>query len=83
VAGFRAALFLVKISTMTIPCVPYAANQWLMYPLFGMAAFDMGLMAFSLRWSLLLLGAHITVVVLASQHSRLCEVGKVISWADL
>jgi len=73
VLGFRAALFVVKIVSMSVPCSPYAANAWLLYPLLALAALDMGVLPFDLRRSLLLLGVHFATVVVAYQHGWLCE----------
>ncbi|KAF7186942.1 putative serine/threonine-protein kinase iksA [Pseudocercospora fuligena] len=81
--GVRAVLFAAKIFMVSIPCAPYSANQWLLYPLLGLAAIDLGFLPFGLRQSILLFIVHVVAVVIASQHSRLCEVAKVIVWEDI
>lgn len=82
ITGFRAVVFLAKLLSLTLPCSPYTANPWLLYPLMGLAAVDLGLLDFNLRRSLLLLGLHFTTVVLARQHGRMCE-GKVMIWHEV
>ncbi|KAK5123622.1 hypothetical protein LTR85_002660 [Meristemomyces frigidus] len=80
--GFRAALFVAKVLLLFLPCAPYAANAWLLYSLLGLAALDVGIIAFDLRRSLLLFGVHLAVVVLTYQHGRLCERPSMV-WEDL
>ncbi|KAK4636798.1 putative serine/threonine-protein kinase iksA [Fulvia fulva] len=79
----RASLFVAKILTLSIPCRPYAANQWLLYSLLCLAATDLGLLSFSLRQSSLLFACHIVMVWLASQSGRLCEATKAPVWQDI
>ena len=81
-AGLRALLFLAKLLSLFTPCSPYAANAWLLYPLLVMAALDVGILAFDIRRSILLLGVHLVAIATAYQHGRLCE-GKVIIWEEL
>ncbi|KAK4539911.1 hypothetical protein LTR36_009953 [Oleoguttula mirabilis] len=80
--GFRASLFVAKVLFLFLPCAPYAANAWLLYSLLGLAGLDVGIMAFDLRRSLLLLGIHVAAVVVAYQHGRLCE-RPAMAWGDL
>ena len=82
ITGLRATLFVAKLLSLTIPCSPYAVNAWLLYPLLGLAALDLGILNFDLRRSLLLLGLHVTMLVLTVQHSRLCE-GSVMAWNEI
>lgn len=83
-AMIRASFFLVKVLSISIPCTPYAANQWLVYPLLGLAALDLGLVALSAWQSLFVLGFHILVVLAAKHFDGLCANGKPgVIWADL
>jgi serine/threonine protein kinase len=68
--GFRASLFVIKLLVLTLPCAPYAANAWLLYPLLGLAALDVGILPFDLWRSLGMLSVHIAAVVMAP---RVCE----------
>lgn len=81
-SSFRATLFLAKLLSLMLPCAPFAANAWLLYPLLGLAALDLGIRNSDLRRSVLFLGIHVASMVLASQHGRLCERNAVI-WEDL
>ena len=81
-AALRATSFVIKLLSLTLPCSPFAANAWLLYPLLGLAAVDLGIFAFDLRRSFLLLGLHVTTVVLARQHNSLCG-GKVMIWDEI
>lgn len=76
----RALIFLAKVLSLSLPCAPYAANKWLLYPLLTLAALDLGLLHFSFRQSLILVGIHFATVLVSAQHSRLCEAGNVIAW---
>lgn len=71
--GFRAALFAVKILLLFLPCAPYAPTGWLLYPLLGLAALDIGILGFDLRQSTLLFGLHFAAVMLGSHYGDLCE----------
>ncbi|CAK4032566.1 Ca2+ calmodulin-dependent kinase [Lecanosticta acicola] len=79
----RAIFFLGKLLSLSLPCAPYATNLWLLYPLVGLAALDLGLLDFSLRQSLILASVHFATIYVARQHSRLCEAGNVVVWEDL
>jgi hypothetical protein len=81
--AIRAALFLLKLLSLMMPCAPYAAKAWLLYPLLGLAALDLGLLHFSLRRTLALVTIHTVAVILASQRGRLCEAAKVLVWEDI
>ncbi|SMR44549.1 unnamed protein product [Zymoseptoria tritici ST99CH_3D1] len=83
VIASRAALFLAKVLSLSMPCAPYAANAWLLYPLLGVAALDLGLLQFSLRRTLVLVTIHVVVIMLAAQRARLCEAGNVLVWDDI
>ena len=83
-AAMRAAFFLAKLLLVSVPCTPYATNRWLMYPLLGLAALDLGLVAFTIWQSLFLLGLHVATVFAARHFSGLCENGKPgVVWADI
>lgn len=71
----RTALFLIKILSLTLPCTPFTTSAWLLYPLLGVAALDLGIMEWDLRRSVLLFVAHGVTVFVAWQHGRLCERG--------
>lgn len=66
-------LFLTKLAILALPCSPFSANTWLLYPLFGLAALDLGLLGFDMRRSVILLAFHAVVVYTARQHGMLCE----------
>lgn len=78
--ALRVFIFLAKVLSITLPCAPYQANKWLLYPLLCLAALDLGLYTLSTKQSLLLLGVHIASVLIATQHSRLCEIGTPLDW---
>lgn len=82
VHSIRASLFIAKLLVLLLPCAPYAANAWLLYPLLGLAALDVGIMGFDVQRSLLLLGVHLAAVMLASQRGSLCERPAMV-WEDL
>ncbi|KAM0723839.1 hypothetical protein Q7P37_000829 [Cladosporium fusiforme] len=82
VPSFRCALFFLKVLTLFLPCAPFAANPWLMYPLLALAAWDLGGLAFRWRRSWILLGVHFVAVVLARQRAVLCE-GKSLLWRGI
>lgn len=80
--SLRVISFLVKLLSLSLPCAPYAANQWLMYPLLALAALDLVLVPFSLRLSTALLAAHMAVILTASRYARLCEAGNIL-WEEI
>ncbi|KAK4507028.1 hypothetical protein PRZ48_000762 [Zasmidium cellare] len=80
--ALRVTSFLVKLLSLSLPCTPYAANQWLMYPLLALASLDLVLVPFSLRLSTLLLGVHFAVALTASRYARLCEAGNIV-WEEI
>ncbi|KAK3115847.1 putative serine/threonine-protein kinase iks1 [Teratosphaeriaceae sp. CCFEE 6253] len=71
--SLRALTFVTKLLILFLPCAPYAASAWLMYPLLGLAALDVGFLRFDLRRSLLLFGIHVAAVIVAAQHGHHCE----------
>ncbi|GAB1737723.1 hypothetical protein NU219Hw_g2135t1 [Hortaea werneckii] len=82
ISGLRASLFVVKLLVFSLPCAPYAANAWLLYPLLGLASLDIGILDFNLRRSLALLAIHLAVAWLAWQRGGLCDV-PLIRWNDV
>lgn len=66
-------MFVAKLLVLSLPCAPYATKAWLLYPLLGVAALDLGILPFDLRRSVLLLGVHLAVVFVAHQHGYRCE----------
>lgn len=80
--GLRVTSFLVKLLSLSLPCAPYAANQWLMYPLLALAALDLILVPFSLRLTTSLLAVHVAVTLTASRYARLCEAGNIV-WEEI
>ncbi|KAI7087172.1 kinase-like protein [Hortaea werneckii] len=82
ISGFRASLFVVKLLVFSLPCAPYAANAWLLYPLLGLASLDIGILDFELRRSLALLAVHLAAAWLAWQRGGLCDV-PLIRWNDV
>lgn len=71
----KVALFLVKLLSLSMPCTPYATNQWILYPLLGLAALDLGLITTTFRQSLALAFVHVAVVLIASKSATLCHFG--------
>ena len=82
IASVRGSIFTAKLLSLMLPCSPYAANSWLLYPLLVLAALDVGGFSFNVRRSVLILGVHIILVVTANQWNRLCK-GTVMVWDDL
>ncbi|KAK3707744.1 putative serine/threonine-protein kinase iks1 [Vermiconidia calcicola] len=82
ITAFRVTLFSGKLLSLMIPCSPYAATSWLLYPLLALAALELAILPFSFQQLLLLLGLHVTVVFVARQHDRLCE-GRAMVWQEL
>lgn len=81
-ATVRATLFLAKVLSVMLPCSPLAANAWLLYPLLGLAALDLGLPVVSFYNSLVFTSIHTAVILVAIQHDRLCE-RQTLSWEGL
>ena len=79
--SIRTFLFAVKVLSLFLPCSPYAARSWVLYPLLGLAALDMGILRFGIRQSLLILGVHFAAVIVAYQHGCLCERPAMV-WED-
>lgn len=77
--SFRAALFIAKLTTLFLPCAPFAASAWFLYPLLALAALDLGILPFHWQRSWMLVGLHFVVVYLARQWGVLCE-GKSLTW---
>lgn len=71
----RTTLFLIKVFSLTVPCTPFTTSAWVLYPLLGIAALDLGIMEWDFRRSVLLFVAHVVVVFVAEQNGRLCERG--------
>lgn len=80
--SIRAAFFAGKLLSLTLPCSPFAANAWFLYPLLALAALDLGIWDFDPLRSMLFLGLHITIIVLAGQRGKLCA-GSAMTWDDL
>ena len=76
VVPFRIVLFFAKLLSLTVPCTPYATNQWLMFSLLSLAALDTGILRFSFRQSVMFLSIHVAAAVVAHQHGRLCHRGQ-------
>ncbi|KAF2726173.1 kinase-like protein [Polychaeton citri CBS 116435] len=75
---FQITSFFLKLLSLSLPCSPYAANPWALYPLLALATFEMAgiLNPSSIRRSILFLGFHLVVVYSVAQHGRLCEIGR-------
>lgn len=69
----KVALFFAKLLSLHVPCKPFATSQWILYPLVGLAALDLGMVNTTLRQSLTLALLHMAVVLIASQRARLCQ----------
>ena len=78
----RATLLLAKLSSLLLPCSPYTANAWVLYPLLALAVFDIAVPLYDLWRSSLLLGVHVAILGLAYQNNRMCR-GKVNVWDEL
>ena len=78
--ALKAALFLIKVFTLTYPCAPYATNAIVLYPLLCLAALELS--CFDAVWSrsLMLLGLHFTIVSITQRWDQLC-LGASIDWA--
>lgn len=81
-AAFRATLFLAKVLSVMLPCSPLAANSWILYPLLGLAALDLGLPMATFGSSMLSMSVHIAVMLVALQRNRLCE-RQTVPWEAL
>lgn len=80
--ALRAVLFLTKVLSLMLPCSPYTANPWLLYPLLGLAAIEAGMPRFEVRRALLFSALHITFLALAFESGRLCQ-WQSLKWEDL
>ncbi len=80
--AIRGGLFLSKLLSLLLPCSPYAASPWLLYPLLGLAAIDLALPALTYRWTLLLLVIHIAIGSLAAHRGQLC-IHRTFWWEDI
>ena len=69
----KAAMFVIKIVTLTYPCAPYAARPFVAYPLYVLAAMDLGIIPLQWPSSLSLFILHLVVVLVASRQSGLCD----------
>lgn len=80
----KVALFFAKLLSLSMPCTPYATSSWILYPLLGLAALDLGLIKLTLRQSLTLAVVHFALVLLASQRASLCQISsKGMIWDDV
>jgi hypothetical protein len=77
----RCAIFLVKAISLFVPCAPFVASPWLLYPLLALAAADLGVLSFRWDTSWTLLTVHLGVVYVAGQRGKLCE-GERVAWDD-
>ncbi|KAK4579952.1 putative serine/threonine-protein kinase iks1 [Recurvomyces mirabilis] len=82
IISFRVILFVLKLLILFVPCSPYAANAWILWPTIAVATLDLGLMFSDLRRSLLLLGLHLAAVYAASRSGYQCESPSVV-WKDV
>lgn len=71
---WKVALFFVKLLCLSIPCSPYATSPWILYPLVGLAAMDLGLVNTTSKQSASLALVHVVIVLVASRRGRLCQV---------
>ncbi|WPH02649.1 Hypothetical protein R9X50_00551400 [Acrodontium crateriforme] len=79
--SLRALIFGLKLLSLSIPCSPLATSSWLLYPLLGVAALDVGILEFDQRQSILLFLAHMVVVAAAYQRGQLCT-SKAMLWTE-
>ncbi|KAI9715452.1 MAG: hypothetical protein M1812_005928 [Candelaria pacifica] len=68
----KVILFISKMFSIFKPCSPYVAHPWIVYPLFGLAALDLGPLGRSRRITVTLLGIHVMVIVVALRWNLLC-----------
>ncbi len=80
--AIKILLLLSKIISITRPCSPLAVNQWVAYPLLCLAVLDFGFSEHHQRISLLSLGLHVLLVVIAFRWGFLC-VPKASIWEGL
>lgn len=83
----RIALLVLKLVSLSLPCMPYAANPWVAYPLLIPTLLDIGIDEWAprgvqiggARYSMLLLAVHIAVLAAAIRGDKLCYGG--VRWA--
>jgi len=73
ITGIGVTSFVLRVLSLMLPCSPYAANPWLLYPLLGLAILDFVSGTIHYRRSLLLLVLHLVAMLSAWQHGKLCE----------
>jgi serine/threonine protein kinase len=77
-------IFLFKVYTLAKPCLPWATNPLVAYPLLMLAAFDFTLGArMEWRMTTILLVVHLVTLATASRYGSLCASGRDIwEWQE-
>ena len=77
----KTALFLTKIVSLYMPCLPAAANPTVGFPLLAFAAVDLLLLDFGLATTLVLLLVHLLFVAFAWHNASMC-LPRTLAWQD-
>ena len=67
----RLAIFTLQLASLTLPCMPYAANAWLLFPLLALATLQLST-ALDVRQMTVALATHVLLVGWAVWSGRLC-----------
>ena len=65
-------MFATKLLLLMVPCAPYAANAWILYPLLALAALDLGYLKLGYAGEILLSSVHTGVMSIAIRRDALC-----------
>lgn len=75
----RTLLFAFKALSLMLPCSPFAPNAWLLYSLLAIALLELSAANMAKYRVAILLGLHVSIIVLAYRGNRLCE-GQALRW---
>ena len=70
--AFRLFMFAAKLLLLMVPCAPYAANAWILYPLLALAALDLGYLKLGYANEILLSSVHTGIMSIAVRRKALC-----------
>ena len=79
----RVLLFLIKVITVSQPCMPLAPNPLVAYPLFFLVGLELALAPFGIFYSASFLLVHLAVVFAAFRWNGLCAPPRSLAWEDL
>ena len=68
----RIVFLTLKIVSIGLPCIPFAARPAIAFPLFGLATLDLLLLDFSVYISLLLMCLHTIIMLMTMRGNLLC-----------